>query len=211
MKTSVVIPTVDGREDVLARCIKAYEDTTPGELEIFVIRNKTACGIAWQEGADQATGDYIHFTADDLWPILGWHEEATSIVDRGELPAAWVMDNGEGPMMNCTCPFAPDINPPNVLVPFFSRAQYELGGWVVPIHYGSDDWITFVAASRGINIVLTPYYSFGHSAEQTGRLHNNRAIDVPKLCDLMQEYWFLPEAYKNIAEILDPHYRPILK
>jgi hypothetical protein len=41
-------------------------------IELIVIKNEPTCGIAWQKGAEQATGDFLHFTADDLEPALGW-------------------------------------------------------------------------------------------------------------------------------------------
>lgn len=207
MTVSVIVPTVDGRDECLARCIAAYEETTP-DLELIIVRNKTACGIAWQEGAEQATGDFIHFTADDLWPYPGWWEAAVEVTERGALPAAWVM--GDGSQVYCTVPIWEDIHeaPVNVLVPFFSREQFDLGGWVVPIHYGSDDWITFLATKRGIPVELIHEYRFEHTADQNGRLHNNRVKDVPELCRLMHDEWFLPYWYKDVAIALDPSFIP---
>jgi hypothetical protein len=202
---SVIVPTIKGREEWLKRCIEAYGDTCP-DIQLVVIRNRTACGIAWIEGATQATGDYLHFTADDLVPQPGWWEAAVAATSRGALPAATVLTDGLDvrSRMNCTVPLQPGVAPPNVLVPFFGRAQFDLGGWLVPIHYGSDDWVTFLACKRGIELELAPGYAFEHSAAEPGRLYDNRRRDVPELCRLMEAEWFMPDAYRQIAHELAP-------
>lgn len=195
---SVVIPTVKGREECLERCIAGYKATTPIPFEIITIRDKDACGIAWGIGAKEAKGDYIHFTADDLVPHAGWAEAAIECVDRGVLPAANVLN----PEVTLTCntPLEPKYRDvPNVLVPFFNRELWDLGRWIVPIHYGSDDWITYLARVRGIEVEFAPGYLFGHSADENGRLWMNRSKDVPLLCTYMEAEGYVPPVYGRVA------------
>lgn len=69
---SVVIPTVAGREHSLERCLAAYRATA--DVELIVLADRQTCGVAWQEGIEQATGDYLHLSADDLEPHPGWDQ-----------------------------------------------------------------------------------------------------------------------------------------
>lgn len=195
---SIVIPTITGREESYARCVAGYKATTPVPFEIITIRNERSCGLAWAIGASQAKGDYLHFTADDLVPHAGWAEAAIECVERGVMPAATVL-NPDVPLI-CPAPLGPRYDSvPNVLVPFLSRAMWELGRWVVPIHYGSDDWITYLAVRRGIEIELLEDYRFSHSIAEEGRLWMNRAQDVPKLCMHMAEEGYVPKVYGDIG------------
>ena len=84
-------------------------------------------------------------------PHAGWAEAAIDCVDRGVLPAANVLNPDV--TLVCPCPLEPRYRDvPNVLVPFLSRDLFDLGRWVVPIHYGSDDWITYLARRRDIAV-----------------------------------------------------------
>ncbi len=71
---SVVIPTVTGREDFFERCVYAYEHNTANPIELIIYKDLPTCGRGWIKGAEDATGDYVHFTADDLEPALGWDD-----------------------------------------------------------------------------------------------------------------------------------------
>jgi hypothetical protein len=195
---SIIVPTIKGRETVYERCVKAYKKTTPVPFELITIRDESACGIAWGLGAEQAKGDYLHFTADDLLPHAGWAEAAIECADRGVLPAATVLNPTE-PLI-CPCPLEPKYaSVPNVLVPFMSREMWEMDRWAAPIHYGSDDWITYLAVRRGIKIELSEDYMFSHSASPEGRLWMNRALDVPKLCSYMEQEGYVPKTYGDIG------------
>lgn len=206
MTVSVVIPTVTGREEWLEQCVKAYGETTP-DAEVIVVTDRASCGIAWGVGAAQATGEYIHFTADDLAPLPGWWEAAVEVVDEGKLPAANVLtaqltdgDWDPNSSMDCNVFLHDGFRAPNVLVPFFNRAIWDLGDWVIPIHYGSDDWITYLADFRGIEIEATHRYRFTHGAAPEGRLTGSRSIDLPILCDWMHEYTgVVPPEYQQIG------------
>jgi hypothetical protein len=110
----IVIPTVDGREADLERCLAAYESTAAREgvaVHCIVVTNRPTCGIAWQQGADHLTSgahfgteaegaqavelrggvpDYLHFTADDLEPLPGWATAAIDACNSGAIPAPLV-------------------------------------------------------------------------------------------------------------------------
>jgi hypothetical protein len=194
---SIIIPTISERKRSFERCVDKYAATTE-DFEIIGIPNERACGIAWGIGAEKATGDYLHLTADDLFPHEGWAEAAMEVADRGAIPAATVLNDDQP--LNCPVFLEPRYrNTPNVLVPFFSRAQFEVGRWIVPIHYGSDDWITYMAARRGIPVEYTEGYRFDHTAEEEGRLWLNRMKDVPALCSLMEAEGWVPPIYGQLG------------
>jgi hypothetical protein len=201
---SVVIPTIKGREAWLETCVAAYETTCPG-AEVVIIRDRASCGEAWIEGAAKATGQYLHFTADDLVPQPGWWQAAVEVADAGGIPAANVL-TAKGPQgwlpdstMWSPVAFVSDEETRNILVPFLSREQFELGDWLLPIHYGSDDWVTFLAERRGILTPYTPEYLFTHGAAPEGRLDQSRYRDMPILCEHMAKHGRVPFIYRNLA------------
>lgn len=155
-----MIPTVDGREDHLARCIATYEERTNSAFQIIVIKNRPACGIAWNEGAELAEGDFLHFTADDLEPARGWDLPARKAVKQGAIPECRLfnLDGSEwqGPTGNCH-------------VPFCSRPQWRKIGPHLPAHYYTDDWFTVKAQQMGYPLKLMPGYDFTHHWAQPGR------------------------------------------
>jgi glycosyltransferase involved in cell wall biosynthesis len=211
---SVIIPTVSGREELLAACIEAYKATTPG-VQIIVVRNQKACGIAWQKGAKRAKGDYLHFTADDLVPMPGWWEPAVEAADRGDLPGANVLtvQNYDGAWapessMHAGAYLMGDVEVQNLLVPFFSRDLFDRGDefvhgrdWLLPIHYGSDDWVTFLSDRLQIQIAYLQDYCFGHHNSPEGRLHNSRPTDIPLLCEAMSVWGRVPTAYAQMGAV----------
>src|SRR4030095_9075877 len=163
---SIIIPTVKGREFSLDRCIKGYQETFD-DIEILVYPNDgNTCGTAWLKGAAEASGDYLHWTADDIVPHPGWAEAAMDCVDGGDIPAATVYGMPDGAVFNTICHLLPQMaDVPNVLVPFLSREQFELGQWLLPIHYGTDDWVTYVARMRGLEVRRLDAFAFDHWAE----------------------------------------------
>lgn len=202
---SVIIPTVKGREAWLEKCVAAYRATTP-DLDLVVVRGAKSCGIAWQRGLKRAKGDYLHFTADDLVPMPGWAEAALSISAAGGIPSARVLtgfasDGSWDPesWMYAGCYLRGNRLTQNVLIPFLSRALLARGEWLLPIHYGSDDWVTFLADCLQIPCPADPAYEFGHYAAPEGRLNHSRAVDIPILCDHMAAWGDVPHVYANMG------------
>lgn len=202
---SVIVPTIRSRVRWLAECVSAYEETCPG-CEIIVVRDRERCGEAWIEGAEQAAGDYIHITSDDLLPLPGWWQYAVEVSDAGGIPGANVLTakDAAGEWLESSTMFAGaflqgDREARNILVPFFSREIFEQGDWLLPIHYGSDDWVTFLAGVREIPIPFTSGYKFAHGAAPEGRLWDSRRVDIPILCDAMAEYGAVPWPYQRMG------------
>ena len=173
MLVSVIVPTVSGREDYLARCLAAYEATS-GNAELIVIRDRPTCGRAWEEGAAKAQGRYLHFTADDLVPRPGWIETAIETVDEGAIPAATVYD-ADGEFESCAGKLLllDDRAPVDFsAVPFFSREQWgEIGpmGPMADSHYFTDNYLSMRASRAGIPILARTAYAFEHYWAQPGR------------------------------------------
>lgn len=205
-KVSVIVPTISGREHWLRKCLKGYKRNTRGaELELIVIHNEPSCGHAWAKGAEKATGDFIHFTADDIIPRPGWFRAAHAVTERGALPAANVGDIHDQ-RLTCDCPLGKYKRHPNVLVPFFTREQWEMGDWVLPCHYGTDDWITYLAVKRGMKIVFKERYNFRHFVAEEGRDTTRRLGDVEILVEAMEREGYVPPVYADLLEGLRSQY-----
>jgi hypothetical protein len=168
---TVIIPTVAGREDHYERCVRAYRDTAPG-LEIITERDHATCGLAWQAGAEQATGDYLHFTCDDLEPLPGWAEAAVAVSDAGFVPAPKVTDARDGRLQSWPawgCEHPDGIDPGFSAIPFLSRAMWEAVKPCFTGHYYSDDFLSYRARAAGWPPVFCNGYAFRHHWAQPRR------------------------------------------
>lgn len=176
---SVIVPTVEGRAQSLLRCLAAYNDRSVGaRLEVLVVEGSPTCGLAWQEGAGCASGDYIHLTADDLEPHDGWWEPAVEACDLKKLPCPIVF-NPDGNVQSA----GGDLDAPSCLrtrigedwspvpfttVPFMSVRQWDAIG-MIPLHYFTDVWVSERGAQLGIGTVLRTGYTLTHHNEPAGR------------------------------------------
>ena len=177
---SVVIPTIAGRETLLADCRRAYQDTLQGvDSEIIVVEDRPTCGEAWVHGADQAQGDHIHFSADDLVPHPGWWQAAVSVTDLGFLPAPRIL-NTDGSIQSCggsdswetegRTGEATDFS----RIPFLARQQWDLirdlvVGLLPHIHYYTDNLLSAAGRIRGVRTGIHRDYLFTHSLAASGR------------------------------------------
>jgi glycosyltransferase involved in cell wall biosynthesis len=168
---SIVIPTIRGREEHFQRCVAAYESRTVSAFEIIVERDHPAVGPAWNAGAARATGDYLHFTADDLEPHEGWDVPALEVVQRGLMPAPRVI-NQHGRLDSCGL-HGVEMEDwavvPMSVVPFMSREQWAAIGPVLPIHYFTDNWISWRGHRAGWPTVVRRDFAFTHHWAQHGR------------------------------------------
>jgi hypothetical protein len=169
---SVVIPTIVGREEHYARCVAAYERTVPAaDLQLITMRDFPTCGEAWNAGAARATGDYIHFTADDLEPHDGWWQPAVEAVSQGSLPAPRIV-NAAGELDYCGIHGRELVDWKMVgmsVIPFMTRAQWAAIGPVLPIHYWSDNYISWRGMRAGYPTVVRRGYQFTHHWAEAGR------------------------------------------
>lgn len=168
---SIVVPTIRGREEHLERCLAAYEANTSEKFELIIEHDHPACGPGWNAGAERATGDIIHFTADDLEPHEGWDVAALEALARGALPAPRLV-NQHGLLDSCGLhgvemeDWAPV---PMSVVPFMTRDQWQAIGPVLPIHYFTDNWISWRAARAGWPTVVRRGFAFTHWWAEVGR------------------------------------------
>lgn len=168
---SVVIPTIRGREEHLERCMAAYQATTSEKFELIVELDHPACGPGWNAGAERAKGGIIHFSADDLEPHPGWDVPAMEALHLGVLPAPRLV-NQHGRLDSCGLhgvemeDWAPV---PMSVVPFMAREQWQAIGPSLPIHYFTDNWISWRGARAGWPTVVRRGFAFTHHWAQHGR------------------------------------------
>lgn len=170
---SVIIPTIPGREDYLAKCVAAYTACADGnyDLDLIIEHEHPSCGAGWQAGLARAGGQYIHLSDDDIVPEPGWHSPAIETVKLGLLPAPLVCDpNGYPQSHPQEGVFAPDWTPVHMAaLPFASAAQM---GKIAPLlccHYFTDDFVSWRGARAGWPTVLRSGYRFTHWWAQAGR------------------------------------------
>ena len=177
---SIVIPTISGREHWLARCTDAYVRTLgPFPYELIVLRDRASCGIAWNEGIEQAKGNYIHLTADDIEPCDGWVTPAVMAVKRGELPAARIL-NTDGTLQSCGTDHLEHPEGEEAFVariPFATREQLDAIGPMMDEQYMGDYWFSHRGRQVGYRSVVRRDYCFFHHYAQEGRI-DTLAADV---------------------------------
>ena len=175
---SVVIPTISGREESLARAVDVYERTLKDEPhEIIVIKDAPTWPGGCNQGYAQAKGEVIHFSADDLEPLPGWHTGALRhLAHKDELPAPKIMDyradgkfaneedGGDGWKTHFT------------RIPIMTRLQAErIGPWPEIIYY-ADVWVSEKARALGIETRMVYSYAFIHHWCPIGRVDSQRNL-----------------------------------
>lgn len=168
---TVVIPTVSGREADLARCIDAYMSRSAHTISIVTFLNFPTCAEGWNAGAAEATGDYLHFSADDLEPHEGWDLAAIEATERGALPAPRIV-NQHGRLDSCGLhgvEMEDWARVPMSVIPFMPHELWKQIGPVPPIHYFSDNFISWRAARVGWPTAVRRGFAFTHHWAQPGR------------------------------------------
>lgn len=192
MKLSIVIPTMAGREESLERCINAYEKTTTIEHEIIVVSGKPTWPHACNEGYDKSVGEIVHFTADDLEPLAGWHDEIIPwMTEHDELPAPKVY-NYSVSEENWDNRFDGDdhsTSPPFTRIPIMRRDQWERIGRWPEYNYVADIWVSEKGRSIGIETRMFYSYAFIHYWSMVGRKNDGQTMAraVLKLRELRKE------------------------
>jgi hypothetical protein len=179
---SIVIPTIDGREEWLEQTCKAYYARTTVEFEIIVEENHPACGPAWQAGGEKAVGQYIFMSADDLEPQReGWEHCAMNACDRNTLPAPRIFHT-DGRLQSCGESWEmlePDGEETGFTrAPFMSRAQWEIAQPMLPVHYATDNWVSWRCWREGIPTVVTYGFDLIHHLAPEGRDEGRMGADL---------------------------------
>jgi hypothetical protein len=163
---SVIVPTVEGREENLEMCVAAYTKLAEGayELDLIIEHDHPSCGAGWQAGLAHAKGEYIHLSDDDIVPQPGWHIPAIEAVECGFLPAPQVTDPRGYPQSRPQeGAFGKDWTPVDMsALPFASAEQMEKITPLLTCHYYTDDWIGWRGARAGWQTVLRSEYRFVH-------------------------------------------------
>lgn len=176
---SIVIPTISGREKSLASITDAYEETLAGvEFEIIVEKDRKTWPSACNMGYRRSSGDVVHFGADDLEPLPGWHQPAVAhLAHYDELPAAAVYDYDKDGVFNNA-----DDGPDGAIVqftrvPIMRRDQWQrIGAWPRLIYF-ADLWLSEKARSIGIETRILYGYRFVHHWSQIGRVDSDKNLN----------------------------------
>ena len=156
MSLSIVMPTIQGREDELERTIAAYERLTPREIEWIVERDHPTVASAWNAGAAKATGAVLHLGNDDLEPESDeWFPAALAALAMGSVPVGWVREHG--------LVFGRD----------FPRVPVCMRSWWEPLdprlHYWADNQFGDVQAKQGHFTIVMDDFDFLHRKSMIGR------------------------------------------
>jgi hypothetical protein len=178
---SIVIPTVPGREQLLDLATDAFRDVAEGfEIEFLIVRNQQTCGEGWNQGAEQATGDYLLLGGDDLIPEQGALSAAVDAAERGIYPAPWII-RPDGSTECCgtlgqglyLTPRRDGIPCYNGAIPFMQRDLWLVIGPSLPIHYHADDYLAYRARfEAGLSVETLMAYKFLHLDGQVGKPRN---------------------------------------
>jgi hypothetical protein len=175
----VVVPTIEGREASLERCISSLRRTSSVELNVIVVNESRTCGWGWRQGLVASRADYILLACDDQEAASAeWAEKCIETVDAGRLPCprVWRPDGsiesngGDMKLMHHVNP-RPQKDGTEVdytTIPFMSSEQAEQIG-MIDVHYASDVWVSYRGRQFGYPTVLRHGFDVIHHGEQVGR------------------------------------------
>ncbi|MHB8742580.1 MAG: hypothetical protein ACYC9L_05580 [Sulfuricaulis sp.] len=178
MVISVVIPTIPGREHLLAKTEASYRAEN---TQLIVVKGRPTCGEAWVEGASRAEGDYLHFSADDIEAHPGWWGKAAVLSELGFLPAPRIL-NTDGSLQSCgdwDVEMRDGAIPEFTRVPFLSKEQWAaIDPLVTPFlekaHYYTDNIVSWAGRKLGMETVVCRSYELTHHLAGQGRLDRMR-------------------------------------
>lgn len=194
-KLLIVIPTVVGREESLGKAVASYERAALGiKHEIEVVSGQPSCGEAWRVGVEGKSFDYVLLSADDHVVLPGFFPPLIEAVkDKDMLPTPLVL-NADGKLQSAggqlgapgdvRTDFYGDWMPVDYCpVPFLGREQWEQIG-MLPIHYGSDVWVSYRGRQVGFQSCLRTESRLIHDYHPAGRDYS-RVLDDKRI--LFQE------------------------
>lgn len=178
-RIGVLVPTVTGREDHLARCVASHcPPATSVEWLLAVELDHPTCGEAWVAGVDRllaAGAEYVLISCDDFEAVGPYWHHAVHLADRGHVccpilhnvgePQRWhssVLDGEPGEAAACT-------RSPNLLTAEACRRVFDVYRQVEPLQYYGDFLIGDIAGRLGMPATVTPGFTFIHWWAQVGR------------------------------------------
>lgn len=178
MKVSAIIPTIQGREELLEQTVESLRDTANGyDVELLVVRNCPTVGQAWNKGIEEATGTHFWLGADDVTLLPGWLDAAAEAASEGGYPCPRIL-RPDGSVEACgtvgqsgTIEIEVEDGFPcnSSSFPFVSREDWERVGPSLPVHYFADDYLGFRARVAGLDVRLVRAYSLIHHEGTVGR------------------------------------------
>lgn len=195
---SVVLPTIDGRQELLDQTAMALRVASPG-VELVVVRNRRTIGEAWNAGGNAARGDYILFGADDVLVDRDGIDAALASVNRGEVPSPLIVradgsahhagTMGGGMLLDAPTGTVCGSSP----FPILRRSDWRHHVGPVPaIHYYADDYLSWAARQyAGLQPTVVREYRLVHlegtvgRARQVARAQDDRATFLASIATRM--------------------------
>lgn len=177
-RVDLIVPTIDGREASLERCVTSFEALT-ADLTPIIVRNPPTCGQGWREGLERSQAPYVLLACDDQeCASATWAPVCIELADEGLLacPRVWTPNGSiesQGGDMNVYAHLIARHQKHRTpvdftTIPFLSREQVERIG-MVDVHYCSDVWVSYRGRQLGYETVLAHGFDVIHHQEQAGR------------------------------------------
>lgn len=178
-RIGVLVPTVDGREDHLARCVTSHCPPVNGVQWLLAVEsNHPTCAEAWVAGVDRllaAGAEYVCVTCDDFEALGPWWIEAVKTCDGGAVACPILFNAGEtirwpssaddgepGELARCT-------RSPNLFTAAQAEAVFAVYRQLEPMQYYGDFLLGDIAGRLGIEARVAGGFTFSHHWAQVGR------------------------------------------
>jgi len=174
---TIVVPTIEGREEMCALTVAAFRATVAADLlQIVLVKDRQTIGEAWNDGAEASDGKYMMLAADDVLPRPGWLEVCIEAVEGGYYPSPHIVKDdggtlatgsmGGGWLLTEAADWAPVVSSQ---FPFMLRDAWPDIGECLPIHYFADDYLASRARAAGWMVAYREGYGLMHLEGTIGR------------------------------------------
>lgn len=160
-----------GREHWLELALQSIANTVDA-YQWLVYQDLPTCGEGWNQGIQQASGDYVLLFADDLEAHPGWMEAGVEALEQGVIPCARIL-NPDGSLQSCgTFAEEAEDGTPSVVarVPFLTRGVALAMHPIFENHYMGDHWITWKGLQLGWPTQVVRDMVFTHHFATEGRI-----------------------------------------
>ena len=173
---AVVIPTIPGREMLLAQTEAAYSASRGVEVRLYVVNGAQTIGEGWQAGREAVAAatllpDFVHLSADDVEPTPYALQAACNRADAGMgvYPSPRIT-NPDGTLHSCgtlgagmLMPEVHDGHPAGSSpFPLLHTARLAQIPPIPPIHYYADDWMAVRARRLGLTVEVCRAFELRH-------------------------------------------------